>query len=78
MTVIRANARSGSRWYLPLVAEPTKRKLVTGDGGPTLEVGDQAPQFTLRRTFEQSVSLSELLASGGVLLVFYVFDFGHV
>lgn len=39
-------------------------------------VGDLAPDFTLRRTFEESVSLSDLLARGPLLLAFYVFDFG--
>lgn len=43
-----------------------------------LEVGDTAPDFTLRRTFEESVSLADLLTRGPVVLVFYVFDFGHV
>lgn len=40
--------------------------------------GDRAPFFRLRRTFEQEVSLDELLRQGPCLLVFYVFDFGHV
>ncbi|HSJ51387.1 MAG TPA: hypothetical protein VLA90_08895 [Actinomycetota bacterium] len=39
-------------------------------------VGDRAPEFALRRTFEETVSLSELLSRGPLLLVFYVFDFG--
>lgn len=39
-------------------------------------VGDPAPDFTLRRTFEESISLSELLTKGPLLLAFYVFDFG--
>jgi peroxiredoxin len=42
------------------------------------QVGDRAPDFTLPRTFEESVSLSALLARGPVLLSFYVFDFGAV
>jgi peroxiredoxin len=42
------------------------------------QVGDRAPDFTLPRTFEESVSLSALLARGPVLLGFYVFDFGAV
>jgi peroxiredoxin len=41
-------------------------------------VGDRAPSFTLRKTFEQKVSLDELLAGGPLLLAFYVFDFGSV
>ena len=39
-------------------------------------IGDEAPPFTLRRTFEQSISLSDLIARGPLLLAFYVFDFG--
>ncbi|MGH9246775.1 MAG: hypothetical protein ACRD29_21180 [Acidimicrobiales bacterium] len=46
------------------------------DGAPG--VGDRAPQFVLRRTFEESVGLSDLLARGPLLLAFYVFDFGPV
>lgn len=42
-----------------------------------LDVGDAAPDFTLRRTFEESVSLGDLLARGPVVLVFYVFDYGE-
>jgi peroxiredoxin len=53
------------------------RNLTGGsDTGPG--VGDDAPAFQLRRTFEETVASSELLSSGPVLLVFYVFDFGHV
>jgi peroxiredoxin len=43
-----------------------------------LDVGATAPDFTLRRTFEESVSLAELLGRGPVVLAFYVFDFGNV
>ena len=41
-------------------------------------VGDRAPSFTLRKTFEEKVSLEDLLAQGPLLLAFYVFDFGSV
>jgi hypothetical protein len=41
-------------------------------------VGDTAPDFTLPRTFEESISLSRLLEDGPVLLHFYVFDFGSI
>ena len=44
---------------------------------PTFNEAQRAPDFTLRRTFEESVSLAELLARGPVLLHFYVFDFGN-
>lgn len=45
-------------------------------GGP--DVGDPAPPFELRRTFEESVRLHDLVGRGPVLLAFYVFDFGSV
>jgi len=41
-------------------------------------IGDRAPAFALRKTFEEKVSLEELLERGPVLLAFYVFDFGSV
>lgn len=40
--------------------------------------GEQAPDFTLRQTFERDVSLSDLLGNGPLVLAFYVFDFGSV
>lgn len=43
-----------------------------------LRVGDRAPDFVLRRTFEEHVRLSDLTATGPVLVHFYVFDFGSV
>ena len=42
-----------------------------------LRVGERAPDFALRRTFGETVALSDRLAVGPVVLVFYVFDFGH-
>ncbi len=45
--------------------------------GP-LPIGALAPDFTLRRTFEEMVSLSDLLTRGPVVVVFYVFDFGNI
>jgi peroxiredoxin len=41
-------------------------------------VGDKAPSFSLRKTFDERVSLEDLLAKGPLLLAFYVFDFGSV
>lgn len=42
-------------------------------------VCDPAPGFRLRRTFEEKLSLDELLEGGRpLLLAFYVFDFGSV
>ena len=42
------------------------------------QVGDPAPDFTLPRTFEESITLSRLLEDGPLLLHFYVFDFGSI
>jgi peroxiredoxin len=50
---------------------------IEGDRGP-LPVGSTAPNFTLRRTFEESVILHELVAKGPVIVAFYVFDFGNI
>jgi peroxiredoxin len=47
--------------------------------GPAPGVGDRAPSFRLRKTFEQKVSLEDLLEGRRpLLLAFYVFDFGSV
>ena len=43
-----------------------------------LNVGDQAPDFELRRTFDEDVRLSDLRAGGPVLVHFYVFDYGGI
>jgi peroxiredoxin len=43
---------------------------------PVPDVGDRAPDFRLRHTFEADVGLAETLERGPVLVVFYVFDFG--
>jgi len=42
-----------------------------------LDVGDTAPDFTLRWTFDRTVTLADTLQHGPVLLAFYVFDFGR-
>jgi peroxiredoxin len=42
------------------------------------QVGDSAPDFTLPRTFEESLTLSSLLPRGPVVLAFYCFDFGPI
>jgi len=41
-------------------------------------LGDHAPPFSLRRTFEENVELHGLLQGGPVVVAFYVFDFGAV
>ncbi|MGY1602956.1 hypothetical protein [Geodermatophilus sp. SYSU D00815] len=41
-----------------------------------VDVGNRAPGFRLRHTFERSVDLAETLRRGPVVLAFYVFDFG--
>jgi peroxiredoxin len=43
-----------------------------------LRIGDTAPDFQLRRTFDDHVRLADLRARGPVLVHFYVFDFGEV
>lgn len=43
-----------------------------------LQVGDVAPDFELRRTFDESIRLSKLAARGPVVLHFYVFDYGGI
>jgi len=41
-------------------------------------IGDRAPDFTLRHTFDRDVNLQAVLEAGPVLLAFYVFDFGPI
>ena len=43
-----------------------------------LPIGSKAPSFSLRRTFEETVSLDDLLRRGPVVVAFYVFDFGNI
>jgi peroxiredoxin len=45
---------------------------------PSPQVGDVASDFTLPRNLEATLTLSECLANGPVLLHFYVFDFGTI
>jgi peroxiredoxin len=40
--------------------------------------GDRAPDFTLRHTFTEQVTLADRWRRGPVVLAFYVFDFGSV
>jgi peroxiredoxin len=50
---------------------------MTETTGP--RVGDRAPSFRLRKTFEEKVALEDLLEGRRpLLLAFYVFDFGSV
>lgn len=46
--------------------------------GPGPALGDAAPDFTLRHTFDDDVNLRQALQSGPALLAFYVFDFGGI
>jgi len=48
------------------------------DETPIRRVGEVAPGFELRRSFDESVRLDELTDRGPVLLLFYVFDFGDI
>jgi peroxiredoxin len=45
---------------------------------PTLNVGDQVPDFTLPAGSGGTVTLSEELKKGPVVLAWYLFDFGRV
>ena len=45
---------------------------------PRPGVGDRAPDFTLRHTFTEQVTLADRWQRGPVVLAFYVFDFGPV
>ena len=44
-------------------------------GAQALEVGDRAPDFTLRSTSGDSISLSQFKGKKGVLIQFYSMDF---
>jgi AhpC/TSA family len=43
---------------------------------PRPGAGDRAPDFTLRHTFTEQVTLADRWRRGPVVLAFYVFDFG--
>ena len=45
---------------------------------PRPAAGDRAPDFTLRHTFTEQVTLADRWRRGPVVLAFYVFDFGSV
>ena len=45
---------------------------------PRPGIGDRAPDFTLRHTFTEQVTLADRWRRGPVVLAFYVFDFGSV
>jgi len=55
----------------------TKRGFIPGRS-QVLQVGEQAPPFELRRTFEENISLDDLVSKGPALVAFYVFDFGNI
>ena len=40
-----------------------------------ISVGDKAPDFTLPRTMEDKLTLSDVLKEKKVILAFYIFDF---
>jgi peroxiredoxin len=56
---------------------PADRLVMAGSATP-VRPGDRAPSFSLRRTFEEDVELTELVERGPVVIAFYVFDFGDV
>jgi len=41
-------------------------------------VGELAPDFALRRWFDDVITLSDLRRRGPVVVAFYVFDFGEI
>jgi peroxiredoxin len=43
-----------------------------------LTVGDRAPLFTLPSSTGSPVALADALASGPVVLAWYLFDFGRI
>ena len=43
-----------------------------------LNVGDQAPDFTLPTSTGDPLTLSQELARGPVVLAWYLFDFGRI
>ena len=45
---------------------------------PRPGISDRAPDFTLRHTFTERVTLADRWRRGPVVLAFYVFDFGPV
>ena len=45
---------------------------------PRPGVGDPAPDFALRHTFTEQVTLADHWRRGPMVLAFYVFDFGSV
>ena len=40
-----------------------------------INIGDKAPDFTLPRTMEDKLTLSDVLKEKKVVLAFYIFDF---
>jgi len=63
----------------PYTDEPVWHNLVMGHlSSDPLPVGAAAPGFSLRRTFEETVELVDLLERGPVAVIFYVFDFGNI
>jgi hypothetical protein len=40
-----------------------------------INIGDKAPDFTLPRTMEEKLTLSDVLKEKKVVLAFYIFDF---
>ncbi len=59
----------------PLAGETTVTHSKTA---PQPGNGDRAPDFTLRHTFTEQVTLADRWQRGPVVLAFYVFDFGFV
>ena len=54
---------------------PTKAEEDTRTMANQANVSNKAPDFSLRRTLEGKVTLSDLLVDKKVVLAFYIFDF---
>ena len=71
-----------TRWAAPQADDPRAAGGLWCHGpmarSTPIAAGEQAPDFTLRQTFDRDVSLSGLVENGPVVLAFYVFDFGAV
>ena len=62
----------------PIVSDGEDVKTVSHSTRPRPGAGDRAPDFTLRHTFTEQVTLADRWRRGPVVLAFYVFDFGPV
>ena len=71
-TLNTPSAPAGFSWWSTVMAVTHTTTL------PRPGVGDRAPDFTLRHTFTDQVTLADRWPHGPMVLAFYVFDFGPV